>query len=89
MLKVVHDINELKKKTAWQWMKVFDERYRRTEWPYGSGVWGKKEFVCPEVDNNNIVSMYEGASNLFWAERLGASLGLEDLWIKQDRKSVV
>ena len=83
LLKVVHDMSELKKKTAWQWMKVFDERYRRSEWPYGSGVWGKKEFVCPEVDNENIVSMYEGGSNLLWAERLGASLGLEDLWVKQ------
>ncbi len=83
LLTVVHDMGILKKKTAWQWMKLFDERYRRTEWPFGSGVWGKKEFVCPGVDNDNIVSMYEGASNLFWAERLGSSLGIEDLWIKQ------
>src|SRR5690606_8682732 len=28
------------------------------------------------------VSMAEGGSNLFWAERYGASLGIEDLWIK-------
>jgi threonine synthase len=27
--------------------------------------------------------MYEGNSNLFWAERYGNELGLEDLWIKQ------
>ncbi|OHC08315.1 MAG: threonine synthase, partial [Planctomycetes bacterium RIFOXYB12_FULL_42_10] len=31
----------------------------------------------------NVVSLYEGGSNLFWAERLGKELGLEDLWIKQ------
>ncbi|MBI2556759.1 MAG: threonine synthase, partial [Planctomycetes bacterium] len=48
-----------------------------------SSVWGKKEWVCPKVDNKNVVSLYEGGSNLFWAERLGKELGLEDLWIKQ------
>ena len=39
--------------------------------------------VCPNVENNNVVSLYEGASNLFWAERLGNIIGTEDLWIKQ------
>ena len=63
-------------------MKLFDERYKSTEWPYGSGVWGKKEWVLPQIDNDNIVSLYEGGTNLFWAERFGKLLGLEDLWIK-------
>ena len=35
------------------------------------------------VDNENIVSMYEGGSNLFKAERLGKEIGIRDLWIKQ------
>ena len=83
LLEVRHDLNKLKKKSAWQWMKLFDDRYRRGEWPYGSGVWGKKEMVCPGLENQNIVSMYEGSSNLFWAERLGKEIGLEDLWVKQ------
>ena len=46
-------------------------------------MWGKKEWVLPGVDNENVVSMYEGDTNLFWAERYGRELGLEDLWIKQ------
>jgi threonine synthase len=29
-----------------------------------------------------IVSMYEGGSNLFWAERYGKQLGLDELWVK-------
>jgi threonine synthase len=73
----------LKTRSAAAWMKLFDERFMRTEWPYGSSVWGKKEVVCPSVDNENIVSMFEGGSNLFWAERLGKKIGLEDLWVKQ------
>ena len=46
-------------------------------------VWGKKEMVCPVVDDDNVVSLYEGGSNLFWAERLGRQLGLDELWVKQ------
>ena len=64
-------------------MRLFDERNRRTKWPFGSAVWGKKEMVCPNVENDNVVSLYEGGSNLFWAERLGNIIGTEDLWIKQ------
>ena len=55
----------------------------RTAYPYGSGVWGKKELICPNIDNGNIVSTYEGGTNLFWAERLGKSIDVPDLWIKQ------
>jgi len=83
LLQVVHDVAELKKTPADVWRKRFEDRSHRNEWPYGSGVWGKKEWVCPEIDNENVVSMYEGHSNLFWAERYGREIGIEDLWIKQ------
>jgi threonine synthase len=64
-------------------MKVFDDRYKRTVWPYGSAVWGKKEWVAPHVRDDQVVSMDEGGTNLFWAERFGSELGLGDLWVKQ------
>jgi threonine synthase len=82
LLEVQHDLNALACRDAKAWMKLFEERYKSTEWPYGSGVWGKKELVLPQIDNDNIVSLYEGGTNLFWAERFGKMLGLEDLWIK-------
>ncbi len=82
LLEVKHDMDALSRRDAKAWMKLFEERYKSTEWPYGSGVWGKKEWVLPEIDNNNIVSLYEGGTNLFWAERFGKKLGLSDLWIK-------
>ncbi len=63
-------------------MKLFDERYKRTSWPYGSGVWGKREWVAPSVPDEAIVSMDEGGTNLFWAERYGRSIGLDDVWVK-------
>jgi len=82
LLDVEHDMEALQRRSAAAWMKLFDERIRSNEWPYGSGVWGKKEWVCPQVENDNVVSMYEGYTNCFLAERLGRELGIEDLWVK-------
>ncbi|HJL19705.1 MAG TPA: threonine synthase [Sandaracinaceae bacterium LLY-WYZ-13_1] len=83
LLEVVHDVEALRKRSAAAWMKLFDERYGRTTWPYGSGVWSKHEWVQPHVEPAHVVSLYEGNTNLFWADRYGAQLGLRDLWVKQ------
>ena len=83
LLEVCHDLERLRQHPAAYWKQLFDSRFLRNQWPYGSSVWGKKEMVCPEVDNANIVSTFEGGTNLFWAERLGRDIGVPDLWIKQ------
>ncbi len=84
LLEVVHDLDELRKTPPEAWKALFRERSHGNEWPFGSGVWGKKEWVLPDIDDDNVVSMYEGNSNLFWAERYGKQeLGLSELWIKQ------
>jgi threonine synthase len=82
LLEVQHDMNALARRDAPGWMKLFEERMRSNRWPYGSGIWGKKEWVLPEIHDDNIVSLFEGGTNLFWAERFGKMLGLKDLWIK-------
>jgi len=82
LLDVEHDVDALRDRSAASWMDLFDSRIRTNEWPYGSGVWGKKEWVLPSIDSANVVSMYEGHTNLFWAERLGQALGIENLWVK-------
>ena len=83
LLDVAHDLEALKRRSPAAWMQLFDDRYRRNTFPYGSGVWGKKEWVVPFIDNENIVSTYEGGTNLLWADRYGKLLGVEDLWVKQ------
>lgn len=82
LLEVAHDVDALKQTSADEWKALLDSRIGATAWPYGSGVWGKKEWVIPNIDDENIVSMYEGNSNLFWAERLGKQIDLPDLWVK-------
>ncbi|MGH7855850.1 MAG: pyridoxal-phosphate dependent enzyme, partial [Candidatus Binatia bacterium] len=82
LLDVVHDMAALRQRSASAWVRLFDERVRKNQWPYGSGVWGKKEWVIPYLADDNIVSMYEGSTNLFWAERYGRQIGVADLWVK-------
>lgn len=83
LLEVQHDTAALRARSPAAWMRLFEERYLRTQWPYGSGVWGKKEWVQPHIADENIVSLFEGGTNLFWAERYGSQIGVPDLWIKQ------
>ena len=82
LLEVAHDVEALKGRSSAAWIKLFDERVRSNQWPYGSGVWGKKEWIAPGVEDDCVVSLHEGGTNLFWAERYGRELGLKDLWIK-------
>src|SRR5437773_4334069 len=82
LLEVHHDLTALKQRSAQEWTKLFEDRYLRTQWPVGSGVWGKREWVHPHIRDENVVSMYEGGTNLFWAQRYGVEMGLEELWIK-------
>jgi threonine synthase len=82
LLEVQHDMKALATRNGKAWKQVFEERYKSNQWPVGSGVWGKKEWILPEIDDNNIVSLYEGGTNLFWAERFGKVIGASELWVK-------
>ena len=82
LLEVQHDTAALARRGAAAWMKLFEDRYKSNQWPYASGVWGKKEWVLPQISDDNVVSLYEGGTNLFWAERFGKIIGVDDLWIK-------
>ena len=83
LLEVAHDLTALKSRSPSAWMKLWESRYKRTQWPFSSGVWGKKEMVLPTIPDEHIVSLDEGGTNLFWAERFGKELGVNDLWVKQ------
>ncbi|GMH38683.1 hypothetical protein BSKO_06567 [Bryopsis sp. KO-2023] len=84
LLDVQHDMESLAIYGPEYWKALFDERAGKTTWPYGSGVWSKKEWVLPEISDQDVISMFEGNSNLFWAERFGREvLEMTDLWVKQ------
>jgi len=87
LLEVAHDEEELSHRSAAAWMHLFEQRAGTTQWPYGSGVWRYKEWVAPDLEDDNIVSTFEGNTNLFHARRLGLEIGVPDLWIKQSGNS--
>ena len=84
LLEVQHDTKALAAAhSGAEWKALFEKRYKGNEWPYGSGVWGKHEWILPQIDKEkNIVSLYEGGTNLFWAERFGKVIGVDNLWVK-------
>jgi threonine synthase len=82
LLEVHHDIEALRQTSAAAWKKLFDERHGRAAWPYASGVWGKKEWVNPHIEDENIISFMEGNTHLCPAPRLARELGLKNLWVK-------
>ena len=56
------------------WRALFDSRVGRTSWPYGSGVWSKKEWVLPVSKRNPTLS---ALLHLPWQL---TSVELKDLW---------
>ncbi len=83
LLEVEHDMAALAARSPESWKALFDARFRVGPWPLGSGVWGKKEWVYPELPDERIVSMYEGGSPLLKLDRYARELGLEDVWLKE------
>lgn len=82
LLDVEHDLEALKLRSGARWRAAFENRARSVEGSLASGVWSKKEWVCPQVDPDNIVSLGEGNTPLLRAHRLEEELGLARLWIK-------
>jgi threonine synthase len=83
LLEVEHDRAALARRSAAEWKALFDGRFKLGPWPYGSGVWGKKEWVYPQLADENVVSMFEGGSPLLPVERYAREIGLDQLFVKE------
>ena len=70
LLEVVHDLAALRARGAAEWKQLFEARWRSIEEPWGSGVWGKHEWVAPGLAAEHIVTMFEGATPMTRAPRL-------------------
>ncbi len=82
LLEVRHDVEALRARPAGQWKRLFARRWRSPSGPFASGVWGKKEYVCPRVDEANIVSLAEGGTPLLHVEDFGRRIGVPDVHVK-------
>ncbi len=83
LLSVDHDVAALKRIGAAEWKARFESRMASFAHPFSSGVWGKKEWVLPEISDERITSLGEGRTPLVAAPRLARELGLANVYIKQ------
>ncbi len=83
LLEVEHDLDALRRRPAAEWKALFEGRFRGGSWPLGSGVWGKKEWVYPQIAPENVVSMYEGGTPLLRLDRYAREIGLREVWLKE------
>ncbi len=56
LLDVKHDMDALSSYGPEYWKALFDARVGTTAWPYGSGVWSKKEWVLPVSSTARTIS---------------------------------
>jgi len=82
LLEVKHDMAALKKRSAAEWRELFERRWRSTDKIDASGIWGKREWVLPEIAKEDIVTLGEGASTLFSGARLSQAFDHADLYVK-------
>ncbi|MBN8223175.1 MAG: threonine synthase, partial [Spirochaetes bacterium] len=82
LLEVRHDTAALKNKSAQDWRELFEKRWRSHDRVDASGIWGKREWVLPDIPREHIVSLGEGASTLFSGQQLSKAFGHDELHVK-------
>lgn len=82
LLDVEHDVEALQQRSPEEWKALFHTRAAVLSGVYSSGVWAKKEWVCPHIPDEDIISFGEGNTPLLAIPRLGSQIGLPDLWVK-------
>ena len=70
LLEVAHQSELLKAHSADQWRNIFDGRTAGRPGPDGSGVWRFREWVLPDLPEDAIITLGEGATPLTRADRL-------------------
>ena len=58
----MHDAEALRNVDGKEWRRLFDSRVGKTTWPFGSGVWSKKEWVLPVRAADPLPCLIQAAS---------------------------
>ena len=82
LLDVVHAPSILQERTPTSWRDHFASRQGGGAGPSGSGVWRYHRWVLPDLPEQDIVTLGEGATPLTEAKRLSDALGVR-LLVKQ------
>jgi len=82
LLGVRHDLAALKQRTAREWKAIFETRSGREQGMDSSGVWARREWVLPQVQEEYVINLGEGNTPLVRLPRSAESFGVEDLRLK-------
>jgi threonine synthase len=82
LLQVEHDMAALKRTSAQDWRELFEKRWRSQDKTDASGIWGKREWVLPDIPKEDIISLGEGATPLFSGVVLSKQFNHQDLYVK-------
>ncbi|MCL2101059.1 MAG: threonine synthase [Fibromonadales bacterium] len=82
LLEVSHSRSAWKFRSPAEWKNLFQSRRSSFAHADLSGVWSKRELVLPELPVEDIVTLQEGWSPLFNAQKLAKEINLESLHVK-------
>ena len=83
LLEVHHDVDALRDRSAAEWKALLRKPRRQQQVALRQRRLGHARMGDARASaDENVVSMYEGNTNLFWADRLGKQIGVPDLWVK-------
>lgn len=82
LLEVRHDMAALKKTSAQAWRDLFEKRWRSQNKVDQSGIWGKREWVLPDLPVEDVVTLGEGATPLFSGKELSRLFAHDELHVK-------
>lgn len=83
LLHVHHDLPTLKQRSASDWRALFESRAGKVRGVHASGVWRHKEWLLPDLPDEDVVSLGEGGTPLQPLRRMARELGLGELSLKQ------
>ena len=82
LLEVSHDRSAWNARSATEWKDLFTSRRLSFAPADLSGVWSKRELVLPEIPEEDIITLQEGWSPLFNAQKLAEEIGVKSLHVK-------
>jgi threonine synthase len=82
LLEVSHNRSAWKSRSSDDWKKLFQSRRASFAPADLSGVWSKRELVLPELPVEDIITLQEGFSPLFNAQKLAKEIGVKSLHVK-------
>jgi threonine synthase len=83
LLEVAQDRARLARRSGRAWRRLFEARAAASEPPFNSGVWAKKEWIYPDLPDEEIVTLGEGHMPLLPLPAMAQRLGLGSLTLKQ------